>query len=1053
MKRRFLLTFCGIALSASCLMAQQKSITGKVVSSSGEALSKVTVTVKGTNRSVQTNSDGSFSIQANQGEVLVFRSIGSGDFSETVGTGNVYNVTLSNSNEAIDEVVVTALGIKKEKKALGYAVQDLNADELMKNKTANVVNSLAGKIAGVNVTQSSGSAGAGAQIILRGGTSLERDNQPLFVVDGVIYDNSTIIGGNSGFDGATSLNSTNGNRIMDVNPEDIENVSVLKGPAAAALYGSRAAAGAIIITTKKGKEGRAEVNLSSRTSNNWVNRLPEQQSKYKRGYFNAAGLLDTYTTQSWGESFKDDEPMYDNIGSFFQHSAVYDNSLSVSGGSANSTFYLSASRFDQSGIIPATGYDKTAFRFNGDQKYGKLTLGANVAYTLSNTDKTLTSNGLTGSGGTGAMNSVYRWSRNDDMTKYLNDDGSKYRMFDGRQALKDDIENPYWIINKNNLGDATERITGSLNANVSVYDWWNVSYRVGMDSYLTKNSTIMSAGGAVTENWQKGMMSESDYKFNYFSSNLMSNFDKKVGDFDLGALVGFFAEETKTSNNRRLGFNFVIPEFYSFENIVDANETLNITSAKKRLFGLYGELRAGYKNMLFLNVTGRNDWTSTLPVANRSYYYPSVGGSFVFTELLKDNASFSWLNFGKLRASWARVGKDAAPYVTNTYVWAPKEMLGGYVGSGNNWSRGNPYLKPENTTSFEVGAELRFLNGRLGIDYAYYTNNSYNQILSPRLGQSTGYIFVSVNAGDIYNKGMELSLTGKPIVSKNFVWDATLNVSGNRGKVANLLTGVDILYVTDVQVGNAKAASFNGGDFMSISGSKWNRTAEGKVVLDAVTGMPTSDNATTYKIGNREPRVTGGFNNSLQYKNLNLSFLLDFRIGGDIYNGTDYFMTVNGMSKRSMERESLTLDGAINTGTAAAPVYEDKSFTFKADEMYSVKGVSTSGRKIIQDYWGDFYARESANFMTNTNWLRLRSVSLSYNFNSEILKSAKLSKVIKGLSATVVGTNLWLLTNYKGMDPETSAAGSGVVGSSSVGIDYNGVPSTAGVTFGLNVKF
>src|SRR5690606_27814666 len=441
---------------------------------------------------------------------------------------------------------------------------------------------LAGKIAGVNVTQTSGAAGAGAQVVLRGGTSLERDNQPLFVVDGIIYDNSTIIGGNSAFDGALATATTNSNRIMDVNPEDIENVSVLKGPAAAALYGSRAAAGAIIITTKKGKEGRVELSFTSRASNMWVNRLPEQQNAYKRGYYNAAGILDTYTTQSWGEKFGNNETMYNNIEDFFQNSSVYDNNISIAGGNPNSTFYLSASRFDQKGIVPTTGFDKTTFRFNGDQKYGKLTIGANVAYSLANTDKTLTSAGLWDSGGTGAMSSTYGWSRNDDMAKYLNDDGSKYRMFEGLQELKDDVENPYWILNRNILGDKTERFTGNINANVDLADWWNVSYRLGTDSYLTRNSTIIGEQAAIKDIWQNGMMSESDVKFNYWSSNLMSNFNKKVGDFDLGALVGFFSEQTTTTTNGRVGYDFAVENFYSFENIIDANEQLRVLNTDTR---------------------------------------------------------------------------------------------------------------------------------------------------------------------------------------------------------------------------------------------------------------------------------------------------------------------------------------------------------------------------------------------------------------------------------------------------------------------------------------
>lgn len=1029
------------------LAAEQQEVSGTVRGASGP-ISGVTIAVVGTATSTQTDENGQFSIQAATGSTLRFSAIGYKTKDVTASASSL-TVELDAGEELIDEVVVTALGIQKEKKALGYAVQDINADELMKNKNPNMINSLAGKIAGVNVTQSSGAAGSGAQIILRGGTSLQRDNQPLFVVDGVIYDNSTVIGGNSAFDGATATASTNSNRVMDVNPEDIENVSVLKGPAAAALYGSRAAAGAVLITTKKGKEGRAEVNFTTRATTNWVNRLPEQQNRYKRGYYNTAGVLDDYTTQSWGEPFATDDVMYDNIGDFFQNSSMFDNNVSLSGGNANGSFYLSASRFDQKGIIPETGYDKTTFRFNGEQKYGRLKIGANAAYSLANTDKTLTSAGLYDSGGTGAMNSVYRWSRNDDMTHYLNSDGSKFRMFEGKQELKDDVENPYWIVNQNQLGDDTERFTGGLNANLELFDWWNLAYRVGMDSYTLRNSTLIAPGGAVTDLWQNGMMSESDYRFNYWSSNIMSNFQKKVNDFDLGAMVGFFSEQTKTTNNRRMGYDFIVEDFYSFPNIVDANRFFQEVHSKRRLFGLYGELRASWKDMLFLNVTARNDWTSTLPVENQSYFYPSVGGSFVFSELLEDT---EWLSFGKLRASWARVGKDASPYVTNTYLWPSREFLGGIIGTGNNWEKGNPILKPENTDSFELGAELKFFNSRLGLDVAYYTNNSYNQILSPRLGQSTGYIFVSVNGGDIYNKGFEFSLTGQPIVKENFRWDATLNMSRNKGTVDNLLQGVEILYVTDVQVGNAKAASFSGGNFMAISGSQWSRTPDGRVILDKDTGMPVSDNLTTYEIGNREPKLTGGFNNSFQYKNFNLSFLLDFRIGGDIYNGTDYFMTVNGMSKRSMDRESLTLTGAVQDGTAEAPAYTDQSVTFNADEMYDIKGTSTSGRKIIQDYWSDFYARESANFMVNTNWLRLRSVSLSYDFSKELLQRAGLYKGIKGLSATLTGTNLWLLTNYKGLDPETSAAGSGISGSSSVGIDYNGVPNTAGVSFGLNIK-
>ncbi|KAA6317441.1 TonB-dependent receptor SusC, partial [termite gut metagenome] len=390
---------------------QTRRITGTVVDSKGEPIIGASVLVKGTNIGVITDVNGDFTLNASQGSIFTISYVGYTPQEAFIGTASSYRIVLVDDALALSEVVVTAMGIKKEKKALGYSVQDIRSDELLKNKTANPINSLSGKIAGVNVTQTSGAAGSGAQVILRGGTSLERDNQPLFVVDGIIYDNSTSVNGNSAFDGLGSTASTNSNRVMDINPEDIENMSVLKGPAAAALYGSRAAAGVIIITTKKGQEGTIQVNVGSKFTTGWINRLPEQQNLYKRGYYDTRGVFDDYTTQSWGEKFGAGEKLYDNVSDFFQGSSIWDHNVSVAGGTKNGTFYVSASRFDQMGIIPTTGYDKTTFRINGDQKYGQLTVGANIAYSQANTDKTLTSAGLWDSGGTGTMNSVYRGVR------------------------------------------------------------------------------------------------------------------------------------------------------------------------------------------------------------------------------------------------------------------------------------------------------------------------------------------------------------------------------------------------------------------------------------------------------------------------------------------------------------------------------------------------------------------------------------------------------------------------------------------------------------------
>ncbi|MFR5958384.1 MAG: SusC/RagA family TonB-linked outer membrane protein [Bacteroides stercoris] len=573
-----------------------------------------------------------------------------------VGAASDYTVTLKDDTQSLSEVVVTAMGIKKEKKALGYSVSDINSKELMKNKQTNVVNSLAGKIPGVNITQAGGAAGAGSNIVIRGGNSASesRDNQPLFVVDGIIYDNSTVNTGNSGTDGMTKTATTFSNRVMDINPEDIESMSVLKGAAAAALYGSRAANGVIIITTKKGEEGAVRVNVSSKYTYSWANKLPEVQKLYGRGEYNTSGAFIDKTMDSWGDRI--DGMAYDNIDDFFQGSSVWDNSVSVSGGSKNGSFYLSGSNYHQSVIIPTTGYDKTTFRFNGEQKYGILTVGANVSYSQASTDKTLTSAGLYGQGGNGAMTAVYGWPVDDQMSRYLNDDGSKYRILEGLQDLEDDVENPYWILNKNTLTDETSRFTGAVNASLKLTDWWDVSARAGIDKYTTSSNTLRRPGGAVKQIYQNGYMSKGDVNYQYITTNVMSNFHKTFGDFDLNLLVGTTTEATKTTNNTRWGYNFVTEGLYSFNNIIKANQYFKESTVRKRMVGLYGEFRASYKNLVYLTVTGRNDWSSTLPVNNRSYFYPSVSGSFVFTELLPKN---NVLSFGKIRGSWARVGKDA----------------------------------------------------------------------------------------------------------------------------------------------------------------------------------------------------------------------------------------------------------------------------------------------------------------------------------------------------------------------------------------------------------
>ena len=1059
MKKQFSLL---VALSLACgapsilvdspvgftAVAQTMKATGVITDASGEPLIGATVMLKGTKRGVTTDVNGHFSIDAPNGSTLIVSYVGMVTREIKVG-GKPVNVTLEGGN-ALDEVVVTALGIKREKKSLGYAVDDINAEELMKNKNTNAINSLAGKIAGVSITQSSGSAGAGSQIILRGGTSLERDNQPLFVVDGVIYDNSTSSIGNSAYDGMLANATSNSNRIMDINPEDIENMSVLKGPAAAALYGSRAAAGVVLITTKQGKEGAVEVNLNAKYTTSWVHKLPEQQKTYARGYYtsdeNGNAVLQDYTTQSWGAKISETGGQwYDNVGNFFENSGAWDTNLSIAGGNKNGKFFLSGSFYDQDGIIPTTGFTKTTFRFNGEQKWKMLTFGANVAYSQSRTDKTLTSAGLYGSSGNGSMTALYNFAGSDDMRHYLNEDGSKYRMFADRQNLEDDIENPYWMLDNYKMKDNTERFTGNFSVKADIFDWWWVSYRMGIDSYTTENSNRIGEGAAVKALWQNGMLSENSLRYQYLSTNLISNMNKQFGDFNVNLMLGTSTDYTKSTTNYRWGWGFEIPGFYSFGNIKDANKKFAQAHSRKRLLGVFGEVRADWKNTVFLTVTGRNDWSSTLPVENRSYFYPSVSGAIAFTELIQDRPE--WLSFGKIRASWARVGKDASPYATSTYLNSVATMLGDMTGYGTSWTRGNPILKPETTESTEVGLEMRFFNNRLHFDYAFYTNNTYDQIISPRGPQSTGYIFCSQNMGDVYNKGMELTIGGTPVKTRDFSWESSINVYGNRGTVKHLPDGTKYLYVTDVQVGNVQAASYNDGPFMALSGGEWLRNENGDLVLDK-NFMPqgAQSNSTQILVGNREPKFQGGWNNTLTYKGFTFNMLWEFRVGGAVFNGTEYAMTMSGMSKLTEGRDRLEITGVQASGDGYTPV---ETHVFEADGVYNFNGTKISGKELIKNYYTSYYYRESRNFITDVNSLRLRTISLSYELPKNVLAK---TKCIKRASVSDTANNLLLFSNYHG-DPEVAVSGSGITGSSSVGIDYCGVPSTASFSFGVNLTF
>jgi len=460
--------------------------------------------------------------------------------------------------------------------------------------------------------------------------------------------------------------------------------------------------------------------------------------------------------------------------------------------------------------------------------------------------------------------------------------------------------------------------------------------------------------------------------------------------------------------------------------------------------------------MAYLTVTGRNDWSSTLPVNERSYFYPSVSGSFLFSELLPKDCPVS---YGKVRASWAKVGKDADPYATLTYVTAPM-IYGNFVGVGNQYTAGNAYLKPEIQTAWEIGLEMRFLNNRIGFDWTYYHSSTKNQIAQPRLSNANGYILSSINSGSVINKGMEIAITGKPVITKDFRWETSLNFSYNRGTLGTFLDGVGMFYPTDAQFGSVKSASVpNGGNFMALVGTRfeYEHDANGKEIIggrylvDPNTGLYKVHNSGNDVVGNREPKLIGGFANTLTYKDLSLSFLLDFRLGGDVFNGTSPYMVNNGLSPLTLEnnRQKATVTGVVQTfdkdGKPTSSTEYNK--TYEATQSYTFGSTTYDGKAMIQRYW-DNYANQSYNFIQKVNWLKLRSISLTYDLTRLISRQ----NIVKRLSVNLTGQNLFTITNYKGMDPEVSTAG-GTGGSGATGIDYCSVPSVRSITFGVNVSF
>ncbi len=1025
---------------------QLRPITGVVTAAVDRSpLPGVTVLVKGTTNGATTDSEGRYTVQAAPGSTLSFSFIGFTTQERAVGDDNTVDIILKENTTALNDVVITGYNIAQDRRDLVTAVQEVKAKDIIDSRQTNVVNALQGKVAGVNITSSGGAPGEGSAIVIRGGTSLDGDNQPLFVIDGMIMDNSsfqesTAPGGGSQFNGLLGRSVGTPNRAGDLNPEDIASITVLKGASAAALYGLRAANGAIVITTKKGTAGRTTLNYRTQVSVDEVNRLPKLQHEYQQG---SGGVFDATTRNSWGPRFAAGQTQYDNLGNFFDKGYTYQNFLNMSGGSEKATFFVSASRLDQSGVTPENKYDKTTVRLSGNaQLSSKFNVTGSAQYLNSGGRRTLQGPGLlttAGSSSGGFLLSLLNWPRNDDARNYLNADGTRRRLLPPNNGIDADADNPYWSAVYNPQTDRTNRFLGNTQLSFKLLPFLTLSHNIGTDVSNTHTISVRAVGTSQASN-QNGGIAETVDLNRLMTATTLASLEHTFSPALRGSLIlGNTIEQSRDEAVDYTGLIFQNPTFISINNTVNRNALQRVST--RRLVGNFARLSVSVLEQLTLELQGRYDKSSTLPrpdenkVFGKGFGYGSVAAGYEFTRTLGLDQS-NILNYGKIRASVAEVGRDTGPYrvlsplTSNTYI-------GG--GFRNDFFGSNPILKPERTRSYEAGINLQFLKNRLGLDFNYYFSRTKDQLIAPRVSQATGFILQYINGGVVTNEGQEITLNGTPIRSSSgFTWDVLANFYHNTNRTESLPSPLTVVFQSDAFITNVhQGGAFVGRPITGIGAYDFQRVTDrnspdfGKLLINPTTGYPIPGNTFTYA-GNRAPRFTTQLTNTFTYKALSLSALLDFRVGGKVVNGNDLYSTITGTGARTADRyKQVVFDGV----------------TANSDGTYTPNARPV---ELTQGYYQSILGAVGTPFIEDASWSRLRYLTLSYSLPASLLER---THVLKGLELNVTGRNLVLLTNYSGADPETAAAGSGVRGGGSNGFDYGNVPATRGVDMGLRVTF
>jgi TonB-linked SusC/RagA family outer membrane protein len=1033
----------------------QKTVSGRIISADdGAPLRGARVVAKGTKVGAFSDARGQYKITLPEGATaLVFNSVGYVPTEITVGDRTTLDVRLELDAKSLDDVVVTAFGVKQEKKALGYSVQEIGSREIMQTNQPNIVAGLQGRVAGVTISGSGGGVGAGAQIIIRGISSLSpgANNQPLFVVDGIPISNDTQAGNVLPTAGSNAANSNEQfaftNRAADINPDDIESMNILKGPAATALYGLRAANGVVIINTKKGSSGKTLVQFTSNATYEEVGKTPSVQSKWGQG-----GGADTSArrTDFWSygipRSMNSNDPFFDNYRNLFRPALRFDQQLSVSGGTNTTRFYTSVSRMDQTGIVPGTDMQRTTISLRGTNDVDEnFSVGASVNYTNSFAT-------MPAGGDRSIFSALNFWIPSYDVNdasiaaapvgQRTTDPYQPIRTLDGRNTniVYNDgvIDNPLFYALTSPLTSSVNRLFGDVKFDYRPFPWLRGVYQLTLDYFndSRRRTVTPEVGPGQTVN---GFITEESLNRRELNSQLLITASGTLAeDLEGSITLGNAITDIENSGLRGYGEGFVLPNFYDLSNTTRFNAGRNYSL--QRLIGVFADAKLSYKNMLFLNITGRNDWSSTLPIQNRSFFYPAASASFVFSELMKGGET-SWLTLGKIRASWAQVGKDAAgAYRIGEYFSAiPNFPVADRSGFRLSIQNGSLNLRPETTTGIEFGVEAKMFDNRLGLDVAYFIQESRDQIVTLPVSNSTGFSTFLLNGGSIRNSGIEVLLTATPILEKDFSWDITLNWSRLRGEITSISDGINEILITQDPAGTIiskmvrptntnptpRVGDLYGYDFI--------RNAQGQALIGA-DGYPTVNQTQQVLVGNALPDWQGGITNTLRLGGLSLSFLVEFRQGGSVVDMSERNRARNGISAWTEPRyQNIVFNGVNAQGEPnTQPVLWNAAAINTTNLLYR-----SDARTILAHQFN----------LQDASWIRLRNVSLGYTLTKAALGE---DSFFQNIRFTLTGNNLLLTTPFRGFDPDNIGFSADFNGLGFVG---RNTPATRSYAFGISLTF